>query len=310
MPSHKITFEFESTTGAAGTAGSKSGWSESWYENADRTDVQAAFSATVLAAARRRVLTTGWQLPSIRVSRLDVNNNLLRRGQLIFVPPADAPGFYGGANIDEQPYDALEISIATTAGHSRHFAMRGIGNDVVSPGARFLNPPQFANNFAAFAGTLLGQQPVAINGPWAVRYRTIVLPIGAPASGIINISAVDITTGGANGGTPASPLVTAQGGIDLTGLVGSTIVIQNVLGMRSLNGSWKVLRVVGVGNVSIQLAPKRRVTVSGVYALSGFLRGYTYQLDNIVNVTPGYGTSRRTGRPLQLVRGRRSNRVS
>lgn len=294
MSTHKATFEFEATVGVTSTSGSKAGWSESWYDPSDETDNAAVATARALMNRRILLLTPGWTITAIRTSRLDANANLLRKGILTFIDPSDGKGQYPGTAQDEQPYDALEVAVNSVDGNHRAFSMRGIGNNVVSAGARYLAPPAFVAAFDLWKTQL---------SEWALRRRALV---GSQA--ITAIAIAPTTTGP---GSPQRPSVRIE---DATGFVsGGTVVIKDVAGMTRMNGSWrveKVLTIVPGPMAWLVLLPKRRVTVGGVYTSGGTATEYTYSLSSVGSVPPGYGTSRRTGRPPLLVRGRRSNRVS
>lgn len=305
MPACKVTFEFESTVGRDATSGSRSGWSESWYRN-NVADVPTAIAlGLVLKDARRRLLTRGWSLSVMRVSMLTNTFLPTRNGALVFVPLATQPGLYFGPadTIDEQPYDALEIAVQGLAGKRRAFQIRGIGNDVVNAGARFLNPPTFNAAFPLWLGTLNGGATAGGPGTgWAIRYRTAIV------NG--TITAIWIGQAGSPvGATPLSPVIdaisTAAPG------AGSLLRIKSATGMTRINGTWTVFTGAAnpvLPNVRVYLTEKRRTTVAGTAVLTGGYTNWSYGLDNIVLATPGYGCSRRTGRPLQLTRGRRSNR--
>lgn len=309
MPRHKVTFEFEATTGAASTAGSKSGWSETFYDPSDTDDATCNNKANALAFDRRKLLTPGWSLNSVRISRLDAAANLLRQGRLVFYSPADAPGKFPGGEGEEQPYDALEISLFSVNGRRRAFAMRGIATSVVSAGARFLNPAAFASRFPDFIGELTGAAGDFAGVGWAIRYRTRVNPPGV-FQGAHIIRGVEIEPVAGRVGSPFSPFVAVDTYVDESLYpAGATLVIKGVQGMQRINASWKVRLATGPPNMGFYLAPKRRIQVSGDYFNGGQVTGFTYALDNIANGTPAFGTSRRTGRPLQLSRGRRSNRA-
>ncbi len=308
MPRHKVTFNFEPNPESTGTAGARAGWSESWYDPEDLTDAAAEFSATILAARRRGLLTPGWNLSFMRISRLDAQNNLMRRGRLVFIPPQDAPGSYPGANINEQAYDALVVSLSGALGFRRAFSLRGIGRDVVNAGSRFLNPPAFVTAFNAWRDELTGVAGDFPGPGWGIRYRTLILPVSFP-TGTIPIQGVDISHTAPYNGTPQSPVIQLGNVADVAALASNqTLVVQNVLGFAGINGTWKIQEVTGGVNSFIRLFAKRRVTVSGQYVASGFCRAYVYALDFIAQATPGYGSSRQTGRPLTLSRGRRSAR--
>lgn len=307
MASHKLTFEFQSTVGALGTSGSNAGWTESWYRIPNETLSDMISQVDTLRRNRVKLLTPGWSLTAARISNLDANNNLVRKGTFVFYPPADAPGTYSGDFIDEQPYDACEVRIGSALGYQRAFSMRGIGANVINAGARLLNPAQFNNALTAWKTILIGAPPqwgTAGTSGWAIRYRTKFLDA--------KVTAVDIVNTPGIGGTPQAPMVGVDGNVGL--VAGQTVVLSRILGMQNLNGSWIVKSFVagGVGGPSfwLNLQPKRRTIVDGVYQPSGRAISYGYLLDQIIQATAEYGTSRRTGRPSQLTRGRRSNRGS
>src|SRR6266496_2315787 len=112
MAKHRYLLEFGATPGNAETSGSDAGWTESFYESTDLTEEQAAARAYTLKNVRQAILTVGWRITAVRISRLDATNNLLRKGQLIKISPADAPGRYlpQGGTGNEQPWDAINLS--------------------------------------------------------------------------------------------------------------------------------------------------------------------------------------------------------
>lgn len=309
MSRHKVVFEFEGTVGASGTAGARAGWTETWYDTVDTTDALAAQRALECLGKRRALLTPGWSTTAIRISQLSPTLTALRKGALVFIPPQVGPGTYGFgvAGQDEQPYDAVEISIASVTGVRRAFQMRGIGQDVISPGGRLLNPPNFNNAFPNWVQWINGSKQIIVpGGPYAVRYRTSTV--------VNNLIGILIAPG------PGSPVLVPSPQSPVINLpilgpvpIGTFVSITGTTGFQRLNGTWVVQNVYqGSANppvlYSLQLAPKRRVTVVGSPVLLGTARMWQFALDPIAVATAGYGTSRRTGRPLQLTRGRRSNR--
>jgi hypothetical protein len=302
---HRVMFEFKPTTGAVSTAGSQNGWTETWYDPVITNAQTALLRARLLLNLRRGILSHGWSIASMRISQLTLAAGLLRLGSLYFVPPADQPGTYGGGDlqVDDQPYDALECAVVGVNGHHRSFQMRGVPSDVVSPGAQFLNNPRFINAFASWKSFLNG---AAINagpgGAWAIKIRL------NPAAA--NLMGVQIPTPPLGGADPQHPLLSLYSP-DVVPTPGMFISIRGALGNSRLNGTWQIRGVVPAVpafTFNVLLFSKRRVTVGGVYASGGDCRLWTTILEAIADITPGYGTSRRTGRPSALVRGRRSNR--
>lgn len=310
MSAHRFTFEFEATTGNVNTAGSRAGWSETWYNRIDENEADALARGKALALLRKDVLTEGWSLSAIRISRLNAQANLIRRGLLYLEAPGNQPGFYNNGviapGIDEQPYDAIDLSVNSAGGNHRAFLMRGIGNDVISPGGRFVSPPRWVAKFPGLQ-QFLTNNPV--QGPWAsgwcLRVRTQVFPVGSFSGQypIINVFTSGLPTIGASPQRPALEVSSLVGII-----AGNTVVVQNVLGLKNLNGTWIINSTEVVdGTGYVVLKPKRGISVSGQYVgSSGWFLQYGYSLDLITQISVGNGASRRTGRPLQLLRGRRS----
>lgn len=302
MAKTRLTFAFESTVGANATSGSKAGWTETWYNPADQSPEGARFSGLALLNARVKLLTPGWTISEMRLSQLDASNNLTRRGQLVFIAPANGVGSYPGTGQDEQPYDALEVRVDTFPGNFRAFSMRGIAKEVVNAGARFLNPPAFGPRFADWTSVLNGTAGDFGGGEWALRVRN--------KAATYNVRRVIIDPGVNPDASPSHPVVTLNGNVAIA--AGQTVVLSGIAGNTRINGNWIVQAAVGpVGAADpyIVLKAKRRTSVGGVYTTGGTAVFYTYTLASITDAHPGYGVSRRTGRPPALVRGRRSNRA-
>lgn len=308
MPVHKYTLEFESAVGVIPTSGSKSGWSESWYDvNNLAQTADAVERALLYVAARRKLLTPGWTVSAVRVTSLDANFIPTRKGALAFVQQSAGQGTYGAGvtGIDEQPYDALNFAIATNLGFRRAFLMRGIGNDWVNAGGRFVNPALFGPAYGNWQQFITGTEPNNFgSAPFGIRYRQNQgsdVPIAVFC--------------GQNGGPSYASTIQPVVRVTLpTSIAGGTVVrLSRFTGIQGLNGVWNIAKTVDNAGPPMTrdfvLAPKRGVTLLYTPGTIGTVKAWTYAMDPIVLATPGYGASRRTGRPLQLVRGRRSNRA-
>lgn len=316
MPSvfYKFTMEFQSTVGNDNTSGALAGWSEQFYSaKSYASDKVASDNLRKYAAERISLLTPGWTNTVLRGSQLDANFAPTRKGFLIAVKPGEGKGTYNKAadKIDEQPYDAINLSLSSTDGHRRSFLMRGIGNDLINAGGRFLNPPAWAGAFPSFAGFLKGTGPEAGDGggTWevwdglAIRFRTSEgkdLP-------------TDIFNSPTDDHPKASELRPVLRFATPVGLGAATFLkVSGVTGMSGINGVWEIDSQVD-GPIPVKyrdfvLKPKRRTRCVGVAVAKGVVIGWRYGIDPIVEVTAGQGASRRTGRPSNIVRGRRSNR--
>lgn len=317
MAKHRVLFEFSATPGNAATAGSDAGWTTAWYDPADLTDDNAAVKAIQLLNGRLPSLTAGWRCSAIRISQLDAQNNLLRKGRLIQFGGNVKAGTYPavGGSVDEQPWDAVNLAIATVGGSRRAFLMRGIGSNVVGASGQYLAPPAFIGAAALFAAALagggaggggFGRFPVILPGtPYALRTRTATAETQLTTVTTVKVDNVNLIP------DPTKPLIRVP--IN-TVQAGNQVSIKGVADMTGINGDWKATAV-QLDPLNNQfnyviLAPRRRVTVNGIYKQGGVVRYWNWALDNVTGFTIGNGASRRTGRPPQQRRGRRSARRS
>lgn len=312
MAKHRVLFEVNTASGEAATAGSDAGWTVSFYDPTDLTDEACEAKARRLLTALVRCLTKGYQYMAIRISQLDASNNLLRRGRLIQLAGGSAQGQYQGAaaGLDEQPWDAINLSIATVAGARRAFLLRGIGSNVIAASGRYMAPPGFVLCSADLATALRGGgNPEALillpETPYALRTRS--------TTGRTNITGV-FTTPVANVNLvndQTRPMIRVPIG---TIVAGNQVSITGVLDMPGVNGQWKVTAVqtdpLTANFQYVLLAPRRRVQIKAVYTQGGQAVYWNWTLDPITGFTIGNGASRRTGRPPQQRRGRRSARQS
>jgi hypothetical protein len=309
MARHKATLEFKATTGNSSTAGSQAGWTESWYDPVDSSDATSLAKTQRLRIARQTLLTMGWSVLAMRISQLDAGANLTRRGVVTFVAPADQPGTnLGGANpsLDEQPYDCLIVSVNSVGGHHRAFGMRGIAQNVISAGGGLIAPATFFPAFNRWLAALKGNEPGGDGVGWAIKYR-----LSQEYGNVLNVKFPEPPDPAF--GDPQHPTMLVQMTPAAPAPTVNTFVnVKNVLGVSRINATWMIQKVtpqVAADTYLIQLHSKRRVKVGGQYVSGGDVEMWAYGLDNILIATPGYGSSRRTGRPPILVRGRRSNRA-
>jgi hypothetical protein len=306
---HKVTFEFESTTGSSITGGSKAGWSESWYDTEESEDADAAVAADALRLARRGMLTPGWAITGQRLARWTVATGLQRKAILSFYTGSDAIGLYPYPDPDEQPYDALVFRANTVGALHASRDLRGIPQSVVAASGRYTPSGGWVIKFSQFQDALLGVTEnfgVVLPGQhrWGLRIRTL------DASYVV-LSGTIIDVPGVGSFTQSSPGIQVSGTFGSP--AGSTIVVRGTVGFNKLNGTWLFDRVVGTqgGNDWVRLKPKRRVYVTGAStAAGGTAKAYRYSLDAIATIFGEYGSSRRTGRPTMVPRGRRSAQFS
>lgn len=312
MPKHRVLMEFAAMPGSASTAGSDSGWTESFYDGTDSTDEVADTNARNLVYHRRGCLTSGWRVSAIRLSRLDNANNLLRKGRLIQLAPGQGQGLAGLAVPvpDEQPWDAINLSIATVGGSRRAYLMRGIGVGVVGASGIYLAPPAFVADSANYASALAG---TLVAGDWANRLttafslRTRATPAVTSISGVFTapVANVNLIT------DQTKPMIRVPAN---TVQAGMQVSIVGVVDMPGMNGQWKVTGVaadpLNATFAYAVLAQRRRVQIKSPYTQGGQVTYWLWALDPITGFTIGNGASRKTGRPPQQRRGRRSSRRS
>lgn len=298
--------------GAAATAGSDLGWTEAFYDPADATDQVCTENALNYLTARRNLLTPGWRAVAIRISQLDASNNLLRKGRLVQIVPANGVGTYAlaGGVSDEQAWDAINLSIQTLGGSRRAFLMRGIGSNVVGPSGVYLAPPAFVGSSAAYATGLAGRigggdfgGPAW--GPYALRTRSgraTTNLTGVFTAPVANVNIVCDQT---------RPMIRVPAA---TVQAGNQVSLAGILDMPGMNGQWRVTQVqldpTTINFAYVGLAPRRRKVIKSAYTQGGIATYWNWTLDNISGFTVGAGASRRTGRPPQQHRGRRSARPS
>lgn len=309
MPAHRILHEFvASGVDNAGTAGSSAGWTETWYDPANISDEQAQLNAESYMSERLKLLTNGWGIQALRVSQLDAFNNLVRKGRLVQYNPKVMHGTYGNIVghdaifVDEQPWDAINISIGTVGGSRRAFLMRGIDGSVIAPSGRNNNPATWAQYFSRYVRNLTSTGGAG-GMPYALRTRSAVAEVeinNVLLTAVANVNAVI---------DPVHPAIR----VPLPGIAaGRQVSIKGVLGMQNINANWTVaFSIVDPTNPNFLYAimkPRRRVIVDGTYEHGGTARSWAWVLDNVQTASAGGGASRRTGRPPQQLRGRRSSR--
>lgn len=309
MAKHRVLYEFASTPGEADTSGSDAGWTESWYDPTDSTNDAANLKALNFMRARLLLLDAGWRITAIRISVLDAGNNPLRKGILTKVTAANGRGAYDvQAGIDaEQPWDAINLAIQTVGGSRRAFLMRGLAQGVLGGGGSYLAPPRFVTQAANFARNIagMGEGVDAVTTALALRTRGVTALTAISGVEVVAPAGVNLV---ASVQRPLIrvPITTVQ--------AGNTVQISDVQNVMGINGQWVAtqLQVDPTNNqfAFVLLAPRRRNTVNGTNPVGGSARYWNWALDNITGLTVGDGASRRTGRPPQQRRGRRSARRS
>lgn len=302
MPQHKITMEFTAAVPLPGSAvqpaDATTGWTETWYVQADETDQVALarmLPGSLFYSTRRRLLSTGWRISRVRAIRFPGSRTGARAG----INPQDGQGVYAGPptaglSADEAAYDRLVVTVASNAGKIRSWMMGGIGPDVVSGSGQYAAPGNFAANFISLQTVLVGNYAMRIStaaGPYQI---SAVYTAPPPADNTAPIS-------------PSSPAIQVPFGLGPF-TVGNTVRIQGIIGMAGINGLWTVGGFSATLTAVVYLRPKRGANVLGTYAGGGVVRPIVYSLDPIASLFPEIGSSRKSGGPPFRRRGRRKTR--
>jgi hypothetical protein len=264
----------------------------------DETEAAALVATRNLANLRKAILAAGWRITRARVS-IFPNARTATRSSFT---PQDGRGTASNnllnAGPSEEPYDALTINVGSVSGRSRVLSLRGIANDVISPGSIYLAPAGFTVPFGLWAGNLIQNFSIRVSDTPVMRQiQNVYISTvnGVPATRV----------------NPAIVVLAADTlGLDLP------VRVSGVIGMSGINGVWTTGHAsydIVVGGVNMRayiLNQKRGRSVLGTYDSGGKAWVLSYTLSAINAVAPGYGTSRKTGSFSTRPRGRRSRRPS
>lgn len=292
MPQHKVVFGFRPSVGAAATANSVHGWTETFFKSTNEDDSACIDAAKLLMKARLKVLTPGWRCRFITAYRFPG----ARVGEPYSVDPDEGKGTYPLlSDLDEQPYDVCIVAISSASGRARHWGMRGISSNVIDAGGTYLAPTSFVRAFKSFRDRLVADG-------WAIK--------ASSAAGKFHIDAVSLANAfPAHPGTPRSPVLVYDNiGAFIPATAGDTMRISGGRSSPGLTGTWNVRSaVLDTGNYFVRLSPKRAHKVEGLYDDDADSQIITYSLSNITEATPGDGSSHKAGGLPGRRRGRRPN---
>ena len=294
MP-YKVTVFFESSTGLP------AGWTESFYTNTGATVTDLAGRLDPYISSRAFCLHPDYSMLGMRINDITVKQSSI----LILFTAAygigKCPGFTPGDGRAEQPFDGL-LSILQTGGTRRRgFIMRGIPDVVIDDTYSYVGAgnalwsPQYDRWRAQVLGQRVGAFPPGTT-PWLINNRQpstqqIITSV------TINPDRLGAVFGIANQTNPA---------IDIN----SIIRIRGDTGAAWFNGIWKVFTVVAATppqiGWTVYTFPKRR-PIRGTPNLSPSLKvtNITPGLLPVATVQPSRGAKRSTGRPFELLRGKR-----
>lgn len=258
-------------------SGPNVGWSETLYRSAS-TIADMRTEAGILASRRADMLGSaqGQQIQAARISRLEAPFDS-------YLLPLGIPG---GAKADQgrpdMPWVGAMVHARAADGSAAALILRGILDGATE--GPFDAVPDNAGLRAAF----LAWREGVINGGWCLR------SLSKGASPRLPITAITLDATG-------SPVVTAPA----HGLTVGTVI------------SWYRVRIRGAclrGRAQITDVTADTYTIGGhdygeILFFEGWYRVPVYHLSPIRTMEPGSARRRKTGRPFDLLRGRRSRRT-
>jgi len=190
MPYYKLSYEFEQ---------GKWGWSENFYIQRDNLSLATtAATATPLLNARAALLgnnpATGTANPSLTAVRIS-NYGLQRDSTLVYL---NQPGTFAVGGMPDIPNTCILVSIKSkypgdpTARYRRSLYMRGIPDDMVTLGGKFVPTGLYSANFSAWCTQLFNMTAgtIAKRVDANAIMNTLIENVGAD---------VVVTTGAAHG---------------------------------------------------------------------------------------------------------------
>lgn len=275
MPNYRITYFFKD--------GKSAGWTENFYAQGDSSEaVHSLFVRDALVNARLGFLAEQYFLGEVRTSNTDAARDSLvtaysgNSGKGKFKTQQD-----WALDPAEEPYDALLVRIEAGSTHRRQLYVRGLPTDVVAQNREYVPQPEFAANFKKWADI------VKANGtPFRLRSLTFgddVVPFATTVSATGDSFSVSF-------GLNPVP----------TWAKGDIIRVRRAVGVSNLNGMWKVDAVL---SPVVYFKPHQRL-IRGAIVGNPFLQKATEVFTAVTDVIPERGTSRKTGRPFDVLRGR------
>lgn len=262
----------------------KQGWTESWYKDGDKP-ANAMAQAEALSILRVRILQRGALLNKIRISVPGAP----RDAEFKAYSDASSTGQYGAAVNSEDREAQVSINVRLFAGDAtwRTWMVRGVPADAIDniAGKSTVQPIYEAilRNFVTQVAA----------GSWALRKSGYgasnrVLSIVQLSGKLQTVTTVDNLAAGI--------------------VAGAVVNLRGGTGVSNINGNWRVRAVLGLTSFSVW--PKITRQYGDLDAGSLDVRLVTQTYPSITAGTPIGVTTRRTGRPSYLPRGRRSVRRS
>jgi hypothetical protein len=266
------------------------GWTENWYLNADNiAGALGVVNASGYVQSRIRILSADYNLTHFRVttvspqvrgaSRVTYLSTAASQGKLD--NPADAE------DPSEQPYDALLVRLDLTIGRRRSLLLRGLPTGLVTRVTGYAQTDWWGRPWGVFTRTL--SDPTF---PLLIRTSTLGTLLSWDT---VAINPID----------NRSLVFTLAGGPPAGYVVGATFKVTSPAFSPNLTGLYRI-RVVGA--TTIQTVPGRVAFQPFAGVSLPLTQLVTYDYNPPTQVTPLRGVKKSTGRPFDLLRGRRSPR--
>jgi hypothetical protein len=288
MPNYKIDFLFSTATGLP------AGWSETVY---------AAFGTAAAAldwakngqyrTARLNLLDPGYAQDMIRVSDVTIRGDSLTD----FAEPGTSLGTYpvppGHGDVSEEPWDAILIRMLATPTNNRRrsFLMRGISGGVSQQNYSY-------NPNATWLPLFTAWKDQVKSVPLLMRLKVVHLDGNPPTDfSPIRPSEIEVSS------DARSLIITFPATATNVPPAGSFFTLKGADGAWPINKNWKVQTFI---NNQIFTHAGRNVIWGTPELGRALVQQYTYDYQPILQVDAVRGAKRSTGRPFQLLRGRRS----
>lgn len=287
MPNYKIDCFFETN------AGLPAGWVETFYVNDARTIDSALrpWQQGAYPQARLGILSPLYSWPIVRISDVDkFRDSLISYGTAgttqgtYATPPSEV-------DIAEEPWDALLIRLSTSlGGFNRSFLMRGLPHGVTDATYSYGPVPQWPPLFDAWVTALKANGACVRNQTTTPPGANAPAPAEFPTSVILNPDKRSLTFVW-NPGGPSSNLVP-----------GRTIIVKGITDACGVNKRWRVAST----TLSTMTTSPGRNPICGTPTLNRCsIQPIWFALSPIAFVQPLRGAKKSTGRPFDVLRGRR-----
>lgn len=277
------------------TQNTRGGWTETFYASGSNLqDLNLAIANGALLPARAALMPSDFTLLQLRVGTVPpyapdnprgaTSTHLFRNGGVIGNYP---PGDRDPADLSEEVYDALKIRLESGVTR-RIFLMRGLPTEVTTKSEGYNPGGPWRTRFESWA--------VEFNKIAQIRRVTYPTPIP--------IATVTINQGGKGLLLTFDPVLD---GVISAIIPGTLVKTAGIVGGNFVNHLWRTTPSILTPH-SLQLSPGR-------VNLVGTLSGGTLSVATVSYVanqfvTAFQGTKKATGRPFDVLRGRRSARRS